>query len=107
LTDFAFIAGDFLFGDLPQGKEYLAHYFKGEVETVFLSYIFMSPHVYTKDPFKQFYGRFCDHTGKMCSTRWIRKLLKRLNDIETTLEHASKNFDLSLVGAIKSGKASF
>lgn len=107
MNDLSFIAGEFLLGDLPQDKEYLAHYFSGEVEHVFLSYYFMSPHVYTKDPFKKFYDRFFDHTGMNCSTRWVRKLLRRIIDIETALSQASKDFDVTRVGEIKSGKASF
>lgn len=107
MNDLDFIAGEFLHGDLPQDKNYLSHYFDGEVERIFLSYYFLSPHVYTKDPFKKFYDRFCDHTGTMCSTRWVRKLLRRLTDIEIALNQASKGFDLTRVGEIKSGKASF
>lgn len=107
MIDLAFLAGDFLHGDLPVGKEYLSHYFNGEAERAFLSYVTVFPHTYTEDSFKSFYLRFTDHTGINCSTRWVRKLCRRLIDIERALVEASKNFDLERVGAIKSGKVSF
>lgn len=105
--DLEFLAGDFLYGDLPQGKEYLGYYFDGDVERAFLSYVSIFPHIYTEDGFKSFYDRFSDHTGRICSTRWIRKLMRRLCDIDKALEEANKSFDLERIGAIKSGKASF
>lgn len=105
--DLEFLAGDFLYGDLPAGKEYLGFYFEGGVERAFLSYVSVFPHNYTKDSFKSFYDRFRDHTGVVCTTRWVRKLLRRLINIEKALEEASKNFDLERVGQIKSGKALF
>lgn len=107
MNDLIFISGDFLYGDLPQGKEYLSHYFQGEVEKIFLSYFFFSSHVYKKDSFIDFYENFCDHSGRMCSTRWVRKLLNRINRIESDLNEANKVFDFAKIGEIKSGNASF
>jgi hypothetical protein len=96
-----------MYGDIPPGKEYLSYYFDGEVERAFLSYIFIFPHVYMKDSFKTFYDRFIEHTGLVCTDRWIRKLMRRLTDIENALQEASKSFDLDRVGRIKSGRESF
>jgi hypothetical protein len=108
MMDLDFIAGNFLYGDLPPGKEYLGFYFnKGEAERAFVSYYFSFSELYTKGQFKIFYDNFCDHTGISCTTMWIRKLLSRIKKIEEELERASKEFDLARVGEIKSGKASF
>jgi hypothetical protein len=105
--DLDFIAGKFLYGELPAGKEYLLNYFKGEAEKAFLSYYFLFSRLYTEGQFILFYNNYCDHTGVCCSTRWVRKLLVRLSKIEQALETASKAADLVRVGEIKSGKASF
>ncbi len=105
--DLDFIAGNYLHGDLPPGKEYLLHYFKGDAEKAFLSYYFLFSRLYTEGQFITFYNNFCDHTGACCSTRWVRKLLVRVSKIEEALNQADKGFDLARVGEIKSGKASF
>jgi len=102
-----FVAGNFIYGDLPPEKDYLKHYFKGRAERVFASYYANFSRLYTDGQFKTFYTNFTDHTGVCCSTRWIRKLLARIKKIETALSEADKNFNLSLVGEIKSGKYSF
>jgi hypothetical protein len=105
--DMDFLAGNYLHGDLPLNKEYLLHYFKGDVEKIFLSYYFIFPSLYVKGEFINFYISFCDHTGFGCSTRWVRKLLVKVCKIEKALLDAESNFDINRVGEIKSGKAKF
>lgn len=107
MDDMYFIAGNFLYGDLPLGREYLQHYFDGEIERAFISYYLTFPNLYQEGDFLPFYHRFCEHTGCSCSTRWVRKLLARFALIEKELKEAEQKFDLSRVGEIKSGKASF
>jgi len=105
--DLDFIAGNFIYGDLPPGKEYLEHYFLGEIDRAFLSYYFLFYRLYTEKQFQVFYQNFCDHTGCSCSTRWVRKLLVRIKAVEKALEEANRNIDLTAIGEIKSGKRSF
>lgn len=105
--DMEFIAGNFLYGDLPPEKEYLQYYFKGKAEKAFISYYFLFPSVYVEGCFKPFYINFCDHTGMCCSTRWVRRLLTRVKKIEKELAKAESEFDIELIGDIKSGKVSF
>jgi len=105
--DLDFVAGNFLHGDLPPGKEYLLHYFRGEAEKAFLSYYFLFSQLYVEGQFITFYNNFCDHTGICCSTRWVRKLLVRVVKIEAALVVADKSFDPVRVGEIKSGSALF
>jgi hypothetical protein len=110
MEDMKFIAGNYLYGDLPPGKEYLQHYFGGEVERAFLSYYFTFPHQYKSMPFQKFYQNFCDHSGHCCSTRWVRKLLARFDKIENALKEAQSDITedaLKRVAEIRSGKASF
>lgn len=105
--DMEFLAGNFLYGDLPPEKEYLQYYFKGPAERSFVSYYFLFPNLYVEGNFMPFYIGFSDHTGACCSTRWVRKLLERLKKIETALAEAESNFDINLIGDIKSGKVLF
>jgi hypothetical protein len=107
MNDMEFIAGDFLHGDLPSDKDYLGHYFKGEIERAFLSYYFTFPDLYKEGDFMPFYNGFCEHTGHSCSTRWVRKLLVKLTLVQKELKDAERNFNLIRVGEIKSGKALF
>lgn len=104
--DLDFVAGKFLYGDLPPGKEYLLQYFEGNAQKAFLSYYFLFSRLYTEGQFQTFYMNFCDHTGVCCTTRWIRKLLVRLRKIEEALDQADKSADLNRVGEIKSGRYS-
>src|SRR4051812_33056716 len=101
--DMEFIAGNFLYGDVPPGKEYLRHHFQTEMEAAFLSYYLIFYKLRSKKNIQNFYRNFCDHTGICCSVRWVEKLLIRVDKIETALEEASKNFDPTRVGDIKSG----
>lgn len=102
--DLDFISGNFLYEELPRDKEYLAKYFDGPVEKRFLVYYLTFSSLHTKkEDFLTFYENFVNHTGHACSTRWVRKLVKRLATIEEELQAASKSFDLDKVGLIKSG----
>jgi hypothetical protein len=108
MDDLVFLAGDFLYGDLPQEKEYLQYYFKGMAEKAFVSYYFLFPKLYKRGKdFVSFYVNFSDHTGICCSDRWVSKLLVRLLKIEEALAKAEKEFDIVLIGNIKSGLVSF
>lgn len=102
-----FIAGNFLYGDLPPGKEYLKYYFKGDVEFAFICYYDLFIRLYTDGQMKIFYENFCDHTGLCCSCRWIMKLLHKIKRIENALKDADKDFNISRVAEIKSGKGLF
>lgn len=103
MRDLDYAAGNFLFGDLPPDKEFLRHYFTSELETLFLSYHVLLGDLYQKEGFLRYYNLFRDHTGCLCSTRWLRKLLKRYRDIEKALDEASAKPDLPMMSRIKIG----
>jgi hypothetical protein len=103
MRDLNFAAGNFLYGDLPPDREYLRHYFTSELETLFLSYHILLGHLYAEEGFISYYNLFRDHTGCICSTRWLRKLLKRYRDIEQQLADAYAKPDLPMISRIKIG----
>jgi hypothetical protein len=104
MNDLNFVAGKFLFEDIPLEYEYLKYYFTTPLERVFLSYFILLGNYYCYGAsFLRFYDNFQDHTGYLCSTRWVRKLIKRYNFIEKELQEASKKPDLLRVSKIKMG----
>lgn len=104
MTDLEFVSGNFFYDELPRSKEYLNAYFKTVLEKRILLYYLTFPNLYRRDEeFLTFYRNFSDHTGYVCSTRWVRKLIKRIRYLEDTLLMASKSFDLDTVSKIKSG----
>jgi hypothetical protein len=103
MKDLVFIAGNFLFGDIPSDKEFLCHYFTSDLEKLFLSYYLALESLYQQEGFLRFYESFCDHTGFSCSRRWIRKLLKKYKTIEETMNNAYLKSDLSMISKIKVG----
>lgn len=107
MIDNNFISGDFLFGDLPPNKDYFQYYFKGDAEKAFVSYYYFFPEMFADKLLVTSYNNFCDHTGICCSIRWVGKLLTRIHRIEQTLDKAEKDFDINLIGDIKSGNYSF
>jgi hypothetical protein len=103
MRDLDYAAGNFLFGDIPSDKEWLRQYFTSELETLFLSYHVLLGDLYPKEGFLRYYNLFRDHTGCLCSTRWLRKLLRRYRDIETALAEAYAKPDLPMISRIKIG----
>ena len=104
MKDLDFIAGDYLYGDLPTESEYLSQYFNTGLERNFLSYYLLFSDLYLSEGFLRFYHNFSDHTGSSCTQRWVRELLRRCKDLDISLNIASKNFDLSSITKIKTGK---
>jgi hypothetical protein len=103
MKDLSFVAGEFLHGEVPSNQEFLKHYFTTELESVFLSHHLIFGNMYAEKGFFNFYLMFRDHTGHICSTRWLRKLLKRFRDINEALDKAYKKPDLSMISLIKAG----
>lgn len=104
MRDLKFIAGNYLYGDVPLEKEYLILYYTSDLERKFLSYCLMFFDVYLAEGFLRFYNNFTDHTGHSCSRRWVRKLLKRYKELELSLFNAYKIADLTEITKIKSGQ---
>jgi hypothetical protein len=103
MRDLHFVAGNFLFGDIPPDKEFLRFYYTSELERLFLSYHLLLGDLYAQEGFLAYYNLFRDHTGCLCSTRWLRKLLRRFRDIEEALAEAYRKPDLPMISRIKVG----
>lgn len=103
MRDLDFIAGNYLYGDLPFEKDYLRHYFTSELERLFVGYHILFGSIYEKEGFLRYYNLFQNHTGYLCSTRWLRVLLRRYKDIEKELEEAYRKTDLDMISRIKIG----
>jgi hypothetical protein len=95
--DLKFISGEFFNCDLPNEKLYLFKYFKNESQRQFLRYYFT---------FGEIKG-FSNHTGCVCSFRWLEKLRDRIEMLEKTHDEAKKNLDFEKLSLIKSGKAKY
>lgn len=103
MRDLDFAAGNYLYGDLPPDRDYLRHYFTSELERLFVSYHILLGNIYEQEGFLRYYNLFRDHTGCLCSTRWLRKLIRRYKDIEKELEEAYRKPDLAMISRIKIG----
>lgn len=107
MKDLDFIAGNYLYDDIPLDKEYLCFYFETDLERKFLSYcLLFFDDIYLAEKFQRFFHNFVDHTGYSCSDRWVRKLLKKYKELELALSTACKNVDLPEITRIKTGNYS-
>lgn len=87
--ELALISGEFFEHDIAPEKRYLLKYFKPGIQRQFLYYyiVFGS------------YRYFADHSGWWCSTRWLKKLKRRLVKLEAVHQKArseptDENFEL-------------
>ena len=94
MTELDFIAAKFVDYELPQEKKYLLKYFYINLERQWLLYYLMAGN----------YRRFTDHTGYACTRRWLRKLRRKLEILESAHDKARQALDISLVATIESGK---
>jgi len=92
--DLDFISGKFFDYTLPKELRYLQKYFKSEVQMQFLRYYILFGHT----------TRFVDHTGHAVSRRWLKKLKVKFISITESHQQAKKDFDLTKVAKIESGK---
>ena len=79
--------------DLPKEKRYLLRYFDTPIQKAFLKYI----HVFGD------YSNFVDHTGLVCSPRWLEILYNRLRKLQTLHREARANMDMTTLAHIESG----
>jgi hypothetical protein len=79
---------------IPKNKNWLRHYFKTPIKKAFLIY------------FLEFNStmRFREHTGFLCSERYIKKLKNILLKLEKEIEFAKRQFDIEKIAKIEMGK---
>lgn len=101
--DLKIISGEFLYDDLPPGKEYLNKYFSGDIQTRFLVYYLSFQGLTNTHPLSYFCQCFVEHTGFVCDKKWTYKLLKKVICLEKAANKAQKNMDLETLTEIKNG----
>lgn len=92
--DLIFLGRQFETFEIPKDKRYLLKYFDTPPQELFLKY-FLS--------FGNF-DHFVDHTGVVLQVRWMKILKQKLELLLALHAEAKKNFDLSGVAKIESGK---
>lgn len=104
------VGGTFLNGDLEEGYDWLGKYFFPGPQRVFLSYYLQlrwkfgdkalvgrKTHVFLHESFE-------DHAGIRCSSRWVYKMLYRINHLEERMRAAVAAANMDEVAALKSGR---
>jgi hypothetical protein len=92
--DLCFLSRKFETIELPREKAYLYKYFKTKVQEAFLKYV----HVFGD------YAHFSDHTGHLCSFRWLETLYKRLRHLEDVHRQAKQGLDFEKLAIIEKGR---
>lgn len=98
--ELAFLAGDFFLVDLPQNRRFMLHYFRRGIQRQFLFYFFTF----------QSYRYFEDHTGYICSIRWLKKLKKKYIILEQVYDKLKTEFtdeSLELLAELEVGKIKY
>jgi len=85
---------DFFENQIPENKKWLRHYFKTPIKKAFLNYFIEFGNTI----------KFKDHTGFLCSKRYIKRLRHLIVILEKEIEFARKNFDIEKIAEIEMGK---
>lgn len=95
-----FLSGEFFLVDLPQNRRFLLNYFRRGIQRQFLFYF------YTFESYRYFQ----DHTGYICSLRWLKKLKKKYRMLEETYDKLKSEFsdtNLELLAELETGKLKY
>jgi len=94
------LSGDFFLVDLPQNRRFLLNYFRRGVQRQFLFYFYSF----------ESYRYFQDHTGYICSIRWLKKLKKKYRMLERLYDKLKSEItdtNLSLAAQLETGKLKY
>lgn len=94
MNDLKLVSGNFFDHVLPKDKQYLLKYFDTEVQELFLRYYLEFG---TCD-------RFTEHTGCVCSKRWLRGLRSRFHKLVDAHDDAKREMNLDALELIQMGK---
>lgn len=104
--DSALLSCDYRYRLHPKSKEYLRHYFEGEVSLALICFYSIFPSLVNEISMREFVKCFTDHTGIYCALGHGDNIVKRAIKLENALKEAEANKDLDLMTKIKSGKLS-
>lgn len=91
--DLLFLARQWEIVELPKEKKYLFKYFDTPIQNTFLKYFYVFGD----------YSNFVDHTGLICSERWLTTLHDRLQKLQKLHREARENMDMTSLALIESG----
>jgi len=97
LNDLKLVSGKFFDSVLPKDKQYLLKYFDTEVQEMFLRYYLEFGNT----------SHFTEHTGYICTKRWLRGLRSRYKKLLAARKQAQKEMDLDTLELIQMGKFKF
>jgi hypothetical protein len=95
-----FISGDFFMVDLPQNRRFMLNYFKLKIQRQFLFYFYIFGS----------YRYFQEHTGYICSYRWLKKLKIKYIMLERVYDKLKKEYtesSLEKISLIEVGKLKY
>jgi hypothetical protein len=87
-------SSDFMHDQLPKEKRWMSRYFKTRTKRLFLKY-FCAFGCST---------RFCQHSGEICTKRYIKKMKRQFLNLTKKHEDARADFDLEALSRIETGK---
>ena len=93
-AELGFISGSIFDINLPKEQQYLYKYFATARQRMFVKYYL----TYRR------YTRFTDHTGYACSKKWLKKLRRRLVQLERAHEEAKFRNDSATLALLESGQ---
>lgn len=94
---------------MPADKLYLLKYFRTSVERAFLVYYLMFRDDFAGLSITRMHRRFLEHTGHVCSDKWVYRLMRRVRYLEHEVEAAIRIGSpeaLDQLTIIKTGKLS-
>lgn len=93
-SDLDFISRKFSNWELPRDKKYLSKYFTSESQQEFLRYYLLFGN----------FDHFVDHTGYLCTKKWLNELVGRIKEVEAVRNKAKQDFDLEYLAKIENGE---
>jgi len=84
---------NFLNNPIADKYYWLTNYFRGNITVAFLKYhVFFRSHIH-----------FSEHVGIPCSLRWIKKMKKRISQLEDLHKKAKEKGDFEFLTELEAG----
>lgn len=84
----------FMARQIPKEKSWMSKYFKTRTKRLFLKYFVMFGCT----------ARFCEHSGEVCTLRYIKKMKRQYAILEEKHTKAKNELDFELLAKIEMGK---
>jgi hypothetical protein len=87
-------SSSFMTRQIPKEKSWMMRYFKTRTKRMFLKYFVRFGST----------ARFCEHSGEVCTVRYIKKMKKQFLVLDARHEKAKNDLDFDLLAKIEMGK---